>query len=518
MKKIKILWADDEIDLLKVHIMFLNEKGYEVVPTTSGFDAIEIAKEERFDIIFLDENMPGMSGIECLQELKKILPTIPVIMITKSEEEYIMEEAIGAQIADYLIKPVNPNQILLSIKKNVNMKDLVSKKTTSAYQTEFGKLGMEINDCVDFEDFTNLYKKLVYWELELEKSSDDSMYEVLTMQKSEANKSFSKYIKRNYLEWFEDDGEKKPLLSPNLFKEKVFPLLEKGLKTFVIVIDNFRYDQWKILQPIIGEYFKADEDILYSSILPTTTQYARNSIFSGLMPSAIEKIHPEYWINDEEEGGKNMYEPELIQAQLARHGIDVKFNYEKILNMRDGKKVLDKLSNILPNQLNVLVYNFIDMLSHARTESDMIKELANDEAAYRSLTISWFQHSNLLKLIKELQSLDVRIVLTTDHGSIKVNRSVKVIGDRKTSTNLRYKLGRNLNYKEKDLFAISDPKKAYLPTSNLSSRYIFAINSDFFVYPNNYNYYSNYFKNTFQHGGVSLEEMLIPVVTLSPNK
>jgi len=516
MKKIKILWADDEIDLLKVHIIFLNQKGYEVTTATSGYDAIELISEDSFDIIFLDENMPGMTGIETVHELKKIKPSIPIVMITKSEEEHIMEEAIGSQIADYLIKPVNPNQILLTIKKNVDQKSLVSKATTSAYQVEFRKLGMEIDDCVHFSDYQELYKKLVYWELELDKSTDTSMYDVLRMQKNEANNRFAKYVKQNYLSWFDPKQEDKPLLSPSVLREKVFPLLKDGHKTFLILIDNFRFDQWKILEPIIGEYFKTDEEVLYTSILPTTTQYARNSLFSGLMPSVIADLYPDFWINDDGEGGKNLFEAELLEKQLQRYGINVKSNYEKILNLRDSKKILDKLSNILPNQLNVLVYNFIDMLSHARTESDMIKELANDEAAYRSLTISWFQHSDLLKLIKELQSLDVKIVITTDHGSIKVTEPVKVVGDKKTSTNLRYKLGRNLNYNDKDLFAITKPEKAFLPTSNISSTYIFSMNADFFVYPNNYNYYAQYYKNTFQHGGVSLEEMLIPIITLSP--
>lgn len=516
MSNLKILWADDEINMLKVHILFLSKKGYEVKTATSGYDAIEMIQEENFDIIFLDENMPGITGIETLQEIKQIKPLVPIVMITKSEEEQIMEEAIGSQIADYLIKPVNPNQILLTIKKNVEQKTLVSKKTTSAYQTEFGKLGMEINDCVNYTDYVELYKKLVYWELKLDKSYDKSMYDVLRMQKNEANNRFSKFIKQNYLSWLRPECDDKPLLSPNLLRSKVFPLLENDEKVFVIVIDNFRYDQWKILEPIINDFFKTETDEIYTSILPTTTQYARNALFSGLMPSEIARLYPDYWKNDDGEGGKNLYEAEFLEKQLQRNGLNIKCNYEKILNLRDGKKVLDKLSNILPNQLNVLVYNFIDMLSHARTESDMIKELANDEAAYRSLTISWFRHSSLLKLLTELQSLDIKIVLTTDHGSIKVNETIKVVGDKKTSTNLRYKLGRNLNYKDKTVFAVTKPDEAYLPSSNISSKYIFAMNNDFFVYPNNLNHFAQYYKNTFQHGGVSLEEMLIPVAMLSP--
>ncbi len=516
MTNLKLLWADDEIDLLKPYILFLEEKGHNVATTNSGDGAIEMVQKDTYDIVILDEQMPGKSGIEALSEIKRLYPNLPVLMITKSEEESIMDDAIGSKIADYLIKPVHPKQLLLSIKKIADKKRLITEKTTSGYQMEFGKIGMQINESFSYNDWVDVYKNLVYWELELAKSNNNAMDEVLKMQKTEANSTFAKFIKQNYIDWFKRDIDERPLLSPDIFKHKVFPEVEKNDHVFVILIDNLRYDQWKILQPEIRELFTVEKEELFYSILPTATQYARNAMFSGLMPSEINKLYPEYWLNDDEEGGKNMYESELLGKQIQRLGKKYKHNYEKVLNTKYGQKVVDNMSNLLDAPLSVIVYNFVDMLSHARTDSEMIRELANDESAYRSLTKSWFQHSTLLDLLKLAAEKKVKVLLTTDHGTIRVENPVKIIGDRKTTTNLRYKTGKNLNYKAKQVFEITKPEEAYLPKSNMSSNYVFAQNEDFFAYPNNYNYYVNYYKNTFQHGGVSLEEMIIPFITLKP--
>jgi CheY-like chemotaxis protein len=516
VKRIKILWTDDEIDLLKPHILFLQEKGYEVETATNGSDAVEMIQNNYFDLVFLDENMPGLSGIETLNKIKVINSTIPVVMITKSEEENIMETAIGSKIADYLIKPVNPNQILLSIKKNLETKKLITRETTSAYQSEFRNLGDHINVAASYADWEDIYRKLVYWELELERSNDLGMSEVFRMQKSEAGLGFGRYIRNNYLSWFSDKGGNKPLLSPSVFREKVFPLVDQNQKVFVILMDNLRLDQWRVLYPIISEFYLTIDDSQFCSIIPTATQYARNAMFAGLMPREIASINPQLWLNDDEEGAKNTNEEELLKKHLARLGKKYRFYYEKIIHARTGKKLVENFNNLLQYDLVVIVYNFIDLLSHANTELEMIRELAGNDSAYRSLVLSWFQHSQLLDFIKMLADKDVTVIFTTDHGSIRVNNPIKVIGDRKTSANLRYKMGRNLNYNARDVFEIRDPLHAHLPKPDVSSGYIFALNADFFAYPNNYNHYVNYYRNTYQHGGISMEEMIVPVVTMRP--
>jgi len=513
-REIKILWVDDEMDLLKPYVLFLREKGFSVDTCHNGEDALSRLQEEDFDLIFLDENMPGLSGLDTLSRLKLIHPHTPVVMISKSEEENIMDEAIGSKIADYLIKPVNPKQILLSIKKNIDTKRLISQKASSNYQSQFNDITGLIYGAQSFEDWINVHKKLVFWELELESTSQSAMNEILTMQKTEANKEFSRFIKQNYLKWFTQEGLTKPMLSPDIFPSKVFPVLDSGEKVFFLLIDNLRFDQWKIIEKDISEIFKIEKEEIYCSILPTITQYSRNSIFAGLMPLEIHDLFPDIWLFDEDEGGKNMREKDLFSSQLERLRKKYRFRYEKINNIRTGKKLVETAQDLKDFELNIVIYNFVDLLSHARTDIEMIRELANTESAYRSLFASWFHHSHLLDLFRILAKENVKIILTTDHGSVKVNNAVKVIGDSRSSTNLRYKSGRNLNYDPKEVFEITNPEEVHLPKANITSRYIFATESDYMVYPKNYNYFVNYFKNTFQHGGISMEEMMIPLITL----
>lgn len=513
-KEIKILWVDDEIELLQAYVLFLREKGYLVETAHNGSDGITMAGEQDFDLIFLDENMPGLSGLETLSRMKQIRPNVPVVMITKSEAEDIMEEAIGSKIADYLIKPVNPNQILLSIKKNIDTKRLVSEKTTSDYQLQFSQITQKINMAQTYAEWVEIYRLLCYWELELENSSPSGMNEVLLLQKSEANLGFARFIKANYKEWFDPKSQTKPLLSTGVMSSTVFPLLDRGEKVFFILIDNLRFDQWKMIEKDIRGFLKVEAEEFYCSILPTATQYSRNALFAGLMPLEINNMYPDVWLFDEDEGGKNLKEKELFEKQIKRLGKNYKFRYDKINNIRAGKKLQESVSDLLNYDLNIIVYNFVDMLSHARTEMEMIRELANNESAYRSLTSSWFRHSHLLEVIKMLSLHKVKVIITTDHGAIRVNNPVKVIGDRQTSTNLRYKLGRNMDYNPKLVYEIKNPEEVHLPMPNLTSKYIFAMNDDFLVYPNNYNHFANFYRNTFQHGGVSLEEMLIPLITL----
>ena len=518
----QLLWVDDEIELLRAHIIFLEKKGYDVTTTSNGTDAVDLCRERSFDLVLLDEQMPGLSGLETLQQIKEISPSTPVVMVTKSEEENIMEQAIGQKIADYLIKPVNPNQILLTLKKNIHRREIETEVTQSQYQQSFQQISMQIMDCHTWHDWIDLYKRLVHWELQLSSTDSSAMADMLAMQKEEANLGFAKFIKKHYMDWVASlsptaKETERPVMSPEIFKKKIFPLLDEGKKVFLVVLDNFRYDQWRMLSQELADQFDIDED-LYYSILPTATQYARNAIFSGLMPNKIAEMFPDLWVDEDEEEGKNLNEEPLIKTQLERYRRRNTFSYHKVNNSIDAEKLMQQLNTLEKNDLNVVVFNFIDMLSHARTESRMVRELASNESAYRSITLSWFRHSVISDFFRWLAQNDYRVIVTTDHGSIRCTRPVKIVGDRNTNTNLRYKLGKNLGYDAKDLFVIRDPKQAQLPAPNLSTSYVFATGDTFFAYPNNYNYYVSYYKDTFQHGGISMEEMLIPLVTLTGKK
>jgi CheY-like chemotaxis protein len=509
----KILWADDEIELLKPHVLFLESKGYHVETATNGQDAIEKALAQHFDIIFLDENMPGLSGLETLAQIKEQKALVPIVMITKSEEEHIMEEAIGSKIADYLIKPVNPNQILLSIKKNLDHSKLISQKTNASYQQEFRQLGMQLSGRLDADEWKELYAKLVFWELQLDNIEDTGMREIFEMQKKEANKLFCDFIEDNYLDWTNGDPDA-PTMIHTLIKDRIAPLIGKE-KLAVLVIDNLRFDQWKTIEGIVGRYFQKQKEDIVFSILPTATHYARNAFFAGLLPSEIERRFPTLWKNEEDEGGKNMHEKDFLEAQLKRLGKNVKWSYNKITNVEAGKKLGDQFHQWKDNDVNFIVYNFVDMLSHARTEMEVIRELADNEAAYRSITTSWLEHSPLLDILKKIADAGHRLIITTDHGTIKVTKPVRIVGERNTNSNLRYKAGRGLSYDSKEVFVVKNPQEAQLPKLKLSAEFVFAREQDFFVYPNNYNHFVNYYGQTFQHGGISLEEILIPFVELT---
>lgn len=512
MENGRLLWVDDEIEMLKAHILFLQKKDYEVMTANNGADAIDLCRSNRFDLILLDENMPGLSGLETLTHLKEIAPTVPVVMVTKNEEEDLMDQAIGSKIADYLIKPVNPSQVLLTLKKNIHQREIVQEVTQTGYRQEFSRIDMQLSENLSAGDWKELYKRLVHWELELQEA-DSAMNDMLRMQKEEANQAFAKFVKRNYEQWIANADER-PLISPDVFKRCIFPRLSAGRKVFLLVLDNLRFDQWRAISQDLAEDFDIEED-LYYSILPTATQYARNALFAGLMPRQIKEMYPELWVDEEEDEGKNLNEEMLIRRQLERYRRKEDFSYHKINDSSQVDKVLNQISGTnLP--LNVLVINFIDILSHARTESQMVRELAGNESAYRSITLSWFRHTPIKEIFKKLASMDYDLLITTDHGSIRVDTPSKVVGDRNVNTNLRYKLGKNLSYNAKDVYEVKQPRALQLPQPNLSTTYVFATGTRFFAYPNNYNYYVQYYKDTFQHGGVSMEEMIIPLVTLRP--
>ena len=514
MKPQRILWADDEIDLLKPHIMFLRNRGYDLQTANNGRDALETAMAEPFDLIILDENMPGLTGLETLALIKQKRPHTPVIMITKSEEENIMDQAVGSKIADYLIKPVNPNQILIAIKKHLHSERLVAEKTSRDYREEFADLSTAINNAASIDDWYSLYDRLVFRELELA-NAGTNMDDLLATQRREANSEFFKWVRRNYQGWLESEAGNHPLLSRRIFPEVVFPMLDAGEKTVFVLIDNFRLDQWRTIKPLLAEYFDFDES-LYTTILPTATQYARNAIFSGLMPVQIQKMFPDLWVDEDEEEGKNINESPLIATQLERYRRKDRFSYHKINDNAAGEKLLREFQRLESDNLSVIIFNFIDMLSHARTESRMIRELAATDAAYRSLSESWFRHSSAFEIFRRIAEKGWKVVLTTDHGTIRVEHPVKVVGDKNTNTNLRYKLGKNLAYNSKQVYEIKTPERYGLPCPNVSTTYIFAGPDDFFAYPNNYKHYVQYYSGTFQHGGISMEEMLVPLIKLNP--
>ena len=471
-----ILWVDDEIDLLQPYIIYLKNKGYDVLTASNGEDALEVFRAQSsdagqpIDIVFLDENMPGMSGLETLQEVKRVHPEVPVVMITKSEEEHIMEQAIGEKIADYLIKPVNPSQILLCLKKHIHQQAIVTEQVQQNYRQEWSDISYMIDTATTMEEWQAVERTLSRWDIELENSP---MRALIEDQRTQANAAFAKWIAKNYESWFE--GEQRPLMSHDVMKHSVFPLLDKGEKVLLCVIDNFRYDQWKTIQPLLSEFYAVNNEQQYTSILPTATQYARNAIFSGLLPLQIQQMFPQYWVEEGDEESKNQYEKELVQTLLERYRRRESFTYWKVNESDFCERVIAQLKSV-QTPLSIVVLNFIDMLSHSRTT----------------------------------------LVLTTDHGTTRVKNAVQIIADKNTNTNIRYKVGKALNCNSKNVFSIEQPKRVGLPCPNVSSSYAFCTGSDFFAYPNQFNYYAQYYRNTFQHGGISLEEMIIPLVVLKP--
>ncbi|MCS7052126.1 MAG: bifunctional response regulator/alkaline phosphatase family protein [Ignavibacterium sp.] len=521
MEKKNILWVDDEIDLLKSHIIFLSEKGYEVDTVTNGEDALSSIKEKSYDLIFLDEMMAGMGGLETLSKIREIEPNIPVVMITKSEEESLMDEAIGGKINDYLTKPVNPSQVLLVCKKIFESKKIVGQYAAKDYLQDFNSISQKLMNNLDYIDWIDIYVKLVNWSIELDKHPELGLKQTLLDLYREANKEFSKFIEKSYPDWLDKSNyDNKPTLSPDIVEKYLIKHLnEENKSIFFIVIDCLRLDQWMIMEQHLNDFFKIEKDYYYS-ILPTATPYSRNSLFSGLFPSEIENRYPEYWTNkNEDEKTMNKYERELLILLLERKKVKLRneLKYIKIIDSDVGKNFEQNILSYQNNHLTAVVVNFLDMIAHGRSDSDILKEIAPDESAYRSLTNSWFIHSYLFNVLKSISQMrNVKVILTTDHGSIRCLRGAKVLGDREASTNLRFKFGRNLKAESKHAVYIKNSENYKLPKIGVTINYIIAKEDYYFVYPTDYHKYLTYFKDTFQHGGISLEEMIIPIVTMEP--
>jgi CheY-like chemotaxis protein len=512
----RILWVDDEIELLRSHILLLAEKGYSVESATNGEDALDLVKAKPFDLVFLDEMMAGMGGLETLSKIKDIRPEVPVVMVTKNEDEGLMEDAIGVKISDYLTKPVNPSQVLLACKKFIEGKKIASEQASRDYIKEFNEIALALQSNLSFMDWTDIYVKLVDWSIEMDQHPGMGLKQTLLDQFRECNVEFSKFIERNYLNWIAQKN--RPTLSIDVVERYLIPELRDTNKSvFFFVIDCLRMDQWVGMEKVLREYFDISREYYYS-ILPTATPYSRNAIFSGSWPDDLEVRFPEIWEQwEDDDNSRNRYEHQFLDNLLERRKIQLKpeSKYVKILDAEFGRGIDQNILSYTKNRLTSIVVNFVDMLAHGRSDSQLLKEIAPDESAYRSLTSSWFMHSTLLSMLKTLSTQkNVTIVLTTDHGSIRSMRGIKVIGDREASTNLRYKFGRNLKVDNRHAIFVKNPADYRLPRRSVTVNYIVAKEDYFFVYPTDYHQYLNKYKDSFQHGGISMEEMILPVAIM----
>lgn len=513
----RILWADDEIDMLRPHILYLKGKGYEVEAVSNGEDAVKSAEAKSFDIVLLDEMMPGMGGLATLEAIKQRHPNLPVIMITKNEEENLMNMALGRQIADYLTKPVNPSQIHLAIKKVFESEALQRSQRTRDYVAEFNRVLSLRHGALGWQDWAELFQRVVGWDLEFRQIQEESLRQSHQEQKGQLNREFARFVEDHYAGWVQKPFGERPPLSVDIAPHWVLPHLKEGRRVALVVIDCMRLDQWSILEPLVRPYFDIKTD-LFMSILPTATPYSRNAIFSGLYPSEIARKYPDWWLeNAPKEDSRNRYEKELMDKLLEAEGIPTAgHRYLKIFTPQESNNLRKKINTLGEATFLSMVFNFVDMLAHGRSESELLQELAPDEEALRGVLQSWFQHSALLEVLRVLSRQDTVVVVTTDHGLVQVKRSSEVLGNRDTSTSIRYKFGDNLGCNEREALHIKRPEEYKLPGDGLIKHYIIAKENFYFVYPTNFHQYERQFRNSFQHGGISMEEMILPVATLYP--
>lgn len=514
----RILWADDEVDLLRPHILFLETKGYDVTSVSNGADAVDRVRDGRFDLVLLDEQMPGMGGLETLEQIKDVAPDVPVVMVTKSEEERLMEEALGGRISDYLTKPVNPSQILLTIKRLLDRSRLRTERVSQDYLQSFNEITRALLNPLSHAEWTDIYQKLVRYDLELE--GDENARQILEDQFREANREFGRFIEDQYVDWIEhvedEPDEHRPALSHEVVPRYVVPEMKRDKPVIFIVIDCMRFDQWLEFEKLLYGAFEMEKSFYYS-ILPTATPYSRNAIFSGMLPREIAQRYPRIWeAGEDDEHSRNRNEEEFLSDLLERRHVDARLRYEKLVGTQDGREFAQQSADFTQYDLSAIVINFVDILAHSRSDSDVLKEIAPDERAYRALTRTWFEHSWLYQAFMDFSKMDATIVVTTDHGAVRSLHATKVIGDRETSTALRYKYGRNLKCDKRHAIFVKDPETYGLPRRGINTNYIIAKEDYYFVYPTNFHHYQNLYRDTMQHGGASLEEMILPVVTLRP--
>ena len=515
--KRKILWADDEIDLLRAHHRFLDDKGYVVTPVSNGKDAIALIAQEPFDIVLLDEMMPGLDGLSTLEQIKMIDPNVPVVMITKNEEEHLMNEAIGRRINDYLTKPVNPSQIFMACKKILDSRQIRQSQAGQNYVSKANEIREQLSGEITWQTWINVHRRLCEWDIEIARLRDAGLSQMIEDQRRECNHEFGRFIGRDYATWIAEENDSPPL-SVDVVPEFVVPYLEQGRQVFFIVVDCLRLDHWMVMEPQLAEYFNIKRSYHYS-VLPTATPFSRNAIFSGLFPNEIARKYGDIWHNaDENEHSLNRNEHQYIDDQVADMGVELKpgSHYVKVLDTGEAQGLTRKVPSLKKWPLVSVVYNFLDMLVHGRAQSDLLKEMAPNEIAFRALVQTWFGNSSLFETLKAISRTDAVVVLTTDHGSVRGTRASVVHGDRDTSSNLRYKYGRNLRSEDKDALMIKDPEAYGLPSGGLGSNFVIAKEDFYFVYPTNFNQYQRQYKDSFQHGGISLEEMVLPVAIMEP--